>query len=100
MVYVSPDGTVNVLSLYLLGQRHHITYDSKDCGGVFEVHTSKGVLEFTPTPSGLPILDLKQNSHAAHVLVTATTPPDDQHLHVNTVCENFEGFTKKQVRQA
>ncbi len=100
VVYVNPNGNVNLLSLYLLGQRHHITYDSKDHGEVFKVHTSEGVLELTPTPSGLHILDLKQNPHAAHVLVTATTLPDDQHLHVNTVHENFEGFTKKQIRWA
>ncbi len=48
-VYINPDCITNVLSLYLLGQKHHITYDSKDCGGVFKVHTSKGLLEFKPT---------------------------------------------------
>jgi hypothetical protein len=58
-VYINPDGIANVLSLYLLGQKHHITYDSKDCGGVFTVHTSKGLLEFKPTSTGLHILDLK-----------------------------------------
>jgi hypothetical protein len=59
VVYVNPNGIANVLSLYLLGQRHHITYDSKDRGGVYKVHTSRGVLEFTPTPSGLHVLNLK-----------------------------------------
>jgi hypothetical protein len=100
VVYVNPDGIANVLSLYLLGQRHHITYDSKDRGGVYKVHTSRGVLEFTPTPSGLHVLNFKQDPHVAHVLITATTPPDGQHLHVNTVCENFKGFTKKQIQPA
>jgi hypothetical protein len=100
VVYINPNRTAYVLSLYLLGQRHHITYNSKDNGGVFKVHTSKGVLEFTLTPSGLHVLDLKQNPHAAHVLITATTLPDDQHLHVNTVRENFKGFTKKQIQWA
>ncbi len=35
----------------------------------------------------------------AHILVTSTTQPAD-HLHVNTIHDNFEGFTKKQVQQA
>jgi hypothetical protein len=39
-VYINPDGIANVLSLYLLSQKHRITYDSKDCGSVFKVHTS------------------------------------------------------------
>jgi hypothetical protein len=48
-VYLNPDGIANILSLFALGQKHHITYDSKDCGGVFKVHTSEGLLELTPT---------------------------------------------------
>ncbi len=98
-VYINPDGIANVLSLYLLGQKHHITYDSKDRGGVFKVHTSGGLLEFKPTSTGLHVLDLKEHSNAAHVLVTAATPPD-VHLHVNTVRNNFDGFTKKQIQHA
>ena len=69
-VYLNPDGIANVLSLFALGQKHHITYDSKDRGGVFKVHTSEGLLEFTPTKKGLHALDLKTNPQAAHLLVT------------------------------
>jgi hypothetical protein len=54
-VFINPDGIANVLSLYLLGQKHHITYDSKDRGGVFKVHTSKVILEFKPTSTGLHV---------------------------------------------
>jgi hypothetical protein len=93
-VYINPDGITNVLSLYLLGQKHHITCDSKDCGSVFKVHTSKGLREFKPTSTCLHVLDLKEHPNAAHVLVTAATPPD-AHLHVNTMHNNFNGFTKK-----
>jgi hypothetical protein len=32
-VYVNKYGIANVLSLFLLGKKHHITYDSHDCGG-------------------------------------------------------------------
>ncbi len=52
-VYVNKDGIVNVLSLFLLAKKHHMTYDSHDRGGVFKVHTSKGLIEFKPTSKGL-----------------------------------------------
>jgi hypothetical protein len=58
-VYVNQDGIANVLSLYLLGQKHCITYDSRDCRGFFKVHTTDGILEFSPTPTGLHVLDLE-----------------------------------------
>ena len=32
-VYVNKDEIANVLSLFLLGKKHHITYDSHDRGG-------------------------------------------------------------------
>jgi hypothetical protein len=48
---------------------------------------------------GLHVLDLKEHPNAAHVLVTAATPPD-AHLHVNTVRDNFDSFTKKKIQRA
>ena len=30
-VYLNPNGIANVLSLNLLGKKHHITYDSRGC---------------------------------------------------------------------
>ncbi len=38
-VYLNKDGIANVLSLFLLSKKHHITYDSHDHGSVFKVHT-------------------------------------------------------------
>jgi hypothetical protein len=98
-VYLNPDSIANVLSLYLLGKKHHITYDSQDCGSVFKAHTSIGVLEFKRTQNGLHALNLPSTPAAAHMLVTPPQP-SDEHLHVNTVRENFEGFTHCQVQRA
>ncbi len=39
----------NVLSLKTVATRHHVTYDSTDRGGVFQVHTPNGVVEFKPS---------------------------------------------------
>ena len=115
-VYVNQDGIANVLSLFLLGKKHHITYDSHDRGGVFKVHTSQGIMEFKPTSKGLHALNLKDNPEAAHLLVTSShvsssatddssppvrLPPSADQLHVvTTVRDNYEGFTKKQVQRA
>jgi hypothetical protein len=83
-VYLNTDSIANVLSLFHLGQKHHITYDSKDCDSVFKIHTSEGLIEFKPTTKGLHVLDLQTNPNAAHILVTSAQPPGG-HLHVNTV---------------
>jgi hypothetical protein len=98
-VYLNKDGIANVLSLFLLSKKQHITYDSHDCRGVFKVHTSGGLVEFKPTSHGLHALDLHDNPNAAHLLVTSTYP-DEAHLHVNTVHENHKGFTPKQIKRA
>ena len=51
-IYFNAKCIANVLSLYQLGQKFRVTYDSTDCGGVFKVFTAEGVVEFTPTPKG------------------------------------------------
>jgi hypothetical protein len=63
-VYLNPDGIANILSIFHLGQKHHITYDTKDQGGIFKVHTSDGLLEFKPTNKGLHVLDLHAKSQS------------------------------------
>ena len=57
-VYFDSRGIANVLSLYRLGQKFWVTYESADRGGVFQVWTDKGVVEFTPTSKGLHALNL------------------------------------------
>ena len=98
-VYFDARGIANVLSLYQLGQKFQVTYNSKDRGGVFKVFTPAGVVEFSPTPNGLHVLNLKDTPDAAFILVNdaslayGNTP-------VSTVQKNYEGFTKRQVQQA
>ena len=92
-------GIANVLSLYRLGQKFRVTYDSADQGGVFQVWTDKGVVEFTPTSKGLHALNLKDNPDAAYLLVNnAADAP--QHSSFTTVRHNYEGFTTRQIKQA
>ena len=68
-VYFDESGIANVLSLFKLGQKYHITYNSRDRGGVFRVTTTKGVLEFKPTSCGLHALNLRDNPDTAFLIV-------------------------------
>jgi hypothetical protein len=42
----NPHSIANVLSLYEAKQRHRVTYNSKVCEGVFQMHTDEGIVEF------------------------------------------------------
>jgi hypothetical protein len=98
-VYFDARGIANVLSLYQLGQKFKVTYDSTDRGGVFKVLTPVGVVEFKPTQKGLHILNLKHNPNAAFILVNDADVAYGKSW-VPTVRQNYKGFTKCQVQQA
>ena len=98
-VYFDARGIANVLSLYQLGQKFKVTYNSTDRGGVFKVFTQAGVVEFKPTSKGLHVLNLKQNPDAAFLLVNDADLAYGKSP-VPTVRQNYEGFTKRQIKQA
>jgi hypothetical protein len=93
-VYFYSCGIANVLSLYRLGKKFRVTYNSRDCGGgVFQVCTKKGIVEFKLTPKGLHALNLKANPEAAFLLVNDSDlhlPEPEHQLHVATVRENYD----------
>ena len=103
-VYFNSRGIANVLFLYHLGCKFQVTYDSSDCNGVFQVHTKQDIIEFKPTPKGLHALNLKDNPKAAFLLVNDADIQmphiDHNQMHVNTVQENFDGLSRKQVEGA
>ncbi len=68
-VYFNSRRIANVLSLYRLGRKFRVTYNSIDRNGVFQVHMKHGVVAFKPTPKGLNALNLKDNPDAAFLLV-------------------------------
>jgi hypothetical protein len=120
----NPRSIVNFLSVKSVAARHHVTYNSKDCGGVFQVHTSNGVVEFKPSKRGLHYLDMAEyRDFVQHMLVTATGDHKDEDsedkeernvngeeenedeesdnlVMVNTVRKKFEGFTKHEIKMA
>jgi hypothetical protein len=97
-VYFDSRGIANVLSLYQLGQKFKVTYDSTDRGGIFRVFTKAGVVEFTPAIKGLHAINLRKNPEAAYLLVNDADLVF--HSPVQTVRRNYEGFTKKKVQRA
>ena len=97
-VYFDSRGIANILSLYQLGQKFKVTYNSTNCGGVFKVFTKAGVIEFTPTVKDLHAINLPENPNAAYLLVNDANFAF--HSPVQTVCRNYEAFTKKQVQCA
>jgi len=84
----SPYGIANVLPLNGAKQRHRVTYDSEDLGGVFQVHTNQGILEFKPSARGLHYHDVSDASSNIELML------------VNTVRENFEGYLCHEVEKA
>ncbi len=84
----NPHSIANVVSLHETKQRHRVTYDSWDRGGVFQVHTDGGIVEFKPSSHGLHYHDVSDPSSNVGLML------------VNTVRENFKGYTRHDVERA
>jgi hypothetical protein len=68
----NPYSIANVLFHHSIKHRHQVTYDSWDCGGVFQVHTPGKVVEFKSSPRGLHYLDVTgKDSRVEWMLVNA-----------------------------
>ncbi len=126
-VHHNPRSIMNVLSLKSVMVRHCVTHDSKDCGGVFQVHTPDGIVEFKQREHGLHYLDTAElRGSVQHMLVTATGDHEDEDskdeeegsnnfmneeegnedegsinfVMVNIVRKNVKGFTKYEIKVA
>jgi hypothetical protein len=76
------------VSLHKTKQHHRVTYNSGDRGGVFQVHTDGGIVEFKPSSCGLHYHDISDPSSNIELML------------VNTVRENFKGYTRHDVERA
>ena len=82
-VHNTPVGLANIFSMPELEKKYPITYDSWE--GYYIVHNERGEVQFYKDEQGLPFIDLtKSNGN----VVT---------MHVQTVCKNYKGYTKKEV---
>ncbi len=89
MMHHNPHSFASLLLLKLVKEKNRVTYDSWDHGGVFKVHTQRdAMLEFKPSERGLHYLDtIDKSSNFKYILV-------------NTVRDNFEGYTKHNISKA
>jgi hypothetical protein len=88
MVKHNPHSIANVLLLYEAKQCCRVTYGSKDRGGVFQVHTNEGIVEFKPSTRGLHYHDMSDPESNIKLML------------MNTVRGNFEGYTCHKVERA
>jgi hypothetical protein len=84
----NPYRIANVLLLHSIKQRHRVTYDSWDRGGIFQVNIPGGVVEFKSSLCNLHYLDVTNKDSGVEWML------------VNTVQVNFEGFTRHEVEKA
>jgi hypothetical protein len=73
---------------------------------VFVVHKPNGVVEFKPSEKGLYYIDKsKEGDSVRHMLVNIEADnemasSDEQFMMVNTLRDNFEGYTKHDIKKA
>jgi hypothetical protein len=84
----NPRSIANVLSLHQAKDPHRVTYDSWDRGGVFQVHTQDGIVEFKPCERGLHYHDVSDDESNIGLML------------VNTVRGNFERCERKEIERA
>jgi hypothetical protein len=87
-MYHNPYGIANDLSLEPTKAKHRVTYDSWVRDGVFKVHTKEGIVEFKPSEKGLHYHDTSEDNSNFKCML------------VNTVRDNVEGHTKRNITKA
>ena len=71
--WLDEKGIVNVISLKMLEQKFHVTYDSQRQGRAFICHTQKGMVVFERCPiTKFPYIDLGQDKSGAAAMLVQT----------------------------
>jgi hypothetical protein len=87
--WLDEKGTANVISLKMLEQTFHITYNSKKQGVAFVCHTPKGAVLFERCPATkFPYINLDRDKSGAAAML------------VQTIRQNFKGYTCEEVERA
>ncbi len=61
-----------MLSLNEAKQCHRVTYNSHDQGGISQVHTEKGIVEFKPSDQGLHYHDVSDKNSNIEMMLMNT----------------------------
>ncbi len=101
-VWYIPDGIANIISIHEPEKLYQITYDSWE--GYYIVHTAQGQVHFHKDEQGLPYIDLEQLGCMAVIMLMQNASqqlmePKGMAL-VQTVRENYEDYTKREVLRA
>ena len=97
-VWYIPDGIANIFSMNELEKKYRITYDSWE--GYYVVHDANGEVQFHKDKNGLPYIDMGELSEDAAAMLVQTGSEDAAHAFVQTVRQNYEGYTKKEILRA
>jgi hypothetical protein len=92
-----PKGIANIFSMNEVKKRYRITYGSWQ--GYYVVHTKSGEVRFYKDENGLPYIDLEDSSEDVAALLVQTGSKEAAKVFVQTVQQNYEGFTKRKVLQ-
>jgi hypothetical protein len=84
----NPHSIASVLMLHEAKQYHRVMYGSWDQDGVFQVHTEGRIVESMP------------NNRRLHYHEVSDPSTNVELMHINTVRENFEGYTRQDVKKA
>jgi hypothetical protein len=93
-----PKGIVNIFSMNELEKRYHITYDSWQ--GYYVVHTNNGEVRFYKDENGLPYINREDLPEDTAALLVQAGSKEVAKVLVQTVQQNYEGYTKRKVLEA
>jgi hypothetical protein len=97
-VWYIPEGIANIFSMNKLEKKYWITYNSWE--GYCLVHTRDTPVRFYKDESGLPYINLKDLEQNAVALLIQTGSEEAATAFVQTLQQNYKGFTIKEVLQA
>jgi hypothetical protein len=99
-----PEGIANIFLMHKLEKKNRITYDSWQ--GYYKVHTPSRGVKFFKDNQGLPYIDLDGLGQEAAITLLETAmavePKESKEgfINVQTVQENYEGYTKQEILKA
>ncbi len=97
-VWFIPKGIANIFLINELEKKYRITCDSWE--GYYVVHTPNGPVKFYKIKNGLPYINLEDSEEDAVALLMQTGSEEAATVFVQTVHQNYEGFTKEEILHA
>ena len=97
-VYFNKDGMANIFGLYAMTQKYRVTMDSAIKNAII-VHHPNGPIEFKCTEEGLYAFN-PDEKFFEEVAAKKATEPKNTFQALETVKENMQGYTQKEIKGA